>query len=170
MLKNLPHSLICLRRTLQVVSGTNLLLHLLALSEYMSVTTPIEDERTGNPRGSLKVQYGFERLSGSRGRLTCSGVTGFCDVLCSSSIVFWSYRRSFLHPTRMMGRPWQKCSTSDIHCMNDCISISFSSPAVWRISPSMFCVEGASYLLLHVIQRVGRVDGEADEDDVAVRV
>ena len=54
--------------------------------------------------------------------------------------------------------------------MNNCISVSFSSPAVWRISPSMFCVEGASYLLLHVIQRVGRVNGEADEDDVAVRV
>ena len=46
---------------------------------------------------------------------TCSGVTGFCDVLCSSSIVFWSYLKSFLQPTRMMGRPEQKCRTSEIH-------------------------------------------------------
>lgn len=46
---------------------------------------------------------------------TCSGVTGFCDVLCSSSIVLASYLKSFLHPTRMMGRPWQKCRTSEIH-------------------------------------------------------
>ena len=54
--------------------------------------------------------------------------------------------------------------------MNNCISVSFPSPAVWRIFPGMFSVEGASYLLLHVIQRVGRVNGEADEDDVAVGV
>jgi len=56
------------------------------------------------------------RLTGKGGKLTCSGVTGFCEVLCSSSIVFWSKRRSFLQPTRMMGRPWQKCRTSEIHC------------------------------------------------------
>ena len=29
---------------------------------------------------------------------------------------------------------------------------------------------GPSYLLLHVIQRVGRIDGEADEDDMAIGV
>lgn len=88
--------------------------------------------------------------------LTCSGVTGFCDVLCSSSIVFWSKRRSFLQPTRMMGRPWQKCSTSEIHCA----TVSDGS------------VPGARgpYLLLHVVERIGRVDGEANKDDVRVGV
>lgn len=60
------------------------------------------------------VSHG-EHVSGVWWQLTCSGVTGFCEVLCSSSIVFWSKRRSFLHPTRMMGRPWQKCRTSEIH-------------------------------------------------------
>jgi hypothetical protein len=37
-----------------------------------------------------------------------ASVTGFCDVLASSWMVFWSCRKSFLHPTRMIGRPWQK--------------------------------------------------------------
>jgi hypothetical protein len=39
---------------------------------------------------------------------TSASVTGFCDVLASSWMVFWSCRKSFLHPTRMIGRPWQK--------------------------------------------------------------
>jgi hypothetical protein len=89
--------------------------------------------------------------------LTCSGVTGFCEVLCSSSIVFWSKRRSFLHPTRMMGRPWQKCRTSEIH---GCLLVG----AVWTR------VRHVSYLLLDVVKRIGRVDGEADEDNVRVGV
>jgi len=41
--------------------------------------------------------------------------TGFCDVFASSWITFWSWRKSCLHPTRMMGSPQQKCWTSDIH-------------------------------------------------------
>ena len=48
-------------------------------------------------------------------RRTCSVDTGFCEVLCNSSMVFGSYRRSFLQPTRMMGSPWQKWRTSEIH-------------------------------------------------------
>lgn len=85
--------------------------------------------------------------------LTCSGVTGFWEVLCSSSIVFWSKRKSFLQPTRMMGRPWQKCRTSEIHCA--------------AVSEAVMLGESrGQYLLLHVVERVGRVDGEADEDDV----
>ena len=80
---------------------------------------------------------------GSRGRLTCSGVTGFCEVLCNSSIVFWSYRRSFLHPTRMIGRPWQKCSTSDIHCTKHRISLPFSSVAMRPRCSSIFFVDGS---------------------------
>ena len=91
-------------------------------------------------------------------RLTCSGVTGFWDVLCSSSIVFWSKRRSFLQPTRIMGRPWQKCSTSEIHC--------------YAVSQPIMCPRAVhlSYLLLDVVKRVGRVDGEADQDNVRVGV
>ncbi len=75
---------------------------------------------------------------------TCSGVTGFCDVLCSSSMVFWSYLKSFLHPTRMMGRPWQKCRTSEIH---------YNTP---KSAPSILvrAREHVPYLLLNVVQRV----------------
>lgn len=47
---------------------------------------------------------------------TSSNVTGFCMFLAISSIVFLSSRRSFFRPTRMIGSPWQKCSTSEIHC------------------------------------------------------
>jgi len=39
------------------------------------------------------------------GCVTSSGLTGRCWVLRSSSIVFGSYRKSFLHPTKMIGNP-----------------------------------------------------------------
>ena len=42
---------------------------------------------------------------GAGGLVTSSGLTGRCCVLRSSSIVLGSYRKSFLHPTKMMGRP-----------------------------------------------------------------
>ena len=45
----------------------------------------------------------------SRGVIfTSSGVTGFWLVLRSSSTILPSYRKSFLQPTRMIGKPWQK--------------------------------------------------------------
>jgi len=88
---------------------------------------------------------------------TCSGVTGFWEVLCSSSIVFWSKRKSFLQPTRMMGRPWQKCRTSEIHCA--------------IVSHQLYVHEARGpYLLLHVVKRIGRVDGEANQDNMRVGV
>jgi hypothetical protein len=89
--------------------------------------------------------------------LTCSGVTGFWEVLCSSSIVFWSNRKSFLQPTRMMGRPWQKCSTSEIHCA----AVSGPHVETWARVP---------YLLLDVVERIRRIDGEANQDNVRVGV
>lgn len=76
-----------------------------------------DDESDGGDGGPWPWSW----WAGAWWKLTCSGVTGFCDVLCSSSIVFWSKRKSFLHPTRMMGRPWQKCRTSEIHC--GCMSV-----------------------------------------------
>ena len=39
------------------------------------------------------------------GCVTSSELTGRCWVLRSSSIVFGSYRKSFLHPTKMIGNP-----------------------------------------------------------------
>jgi hypothetical protein len=56
----------------------------------------------------------------------------------------------------MMGRPGQKCMTSEIHCS-----------AVSRCVPHW---ADRTHLLLDVVERVGRVDGEADEDDVRVGV
>jgi len=47
--------------------------------------------------------------------LTCSGVTGCWLVLRSSSMVFWSKRRSFLQPTRILGTSGQKWCTSEHH-------------------------------------------------------
>ena len=68
---------------------------------------------------SLGREKGFEAGDEGDGEygvgITCSGVTGFCDVLWSSSRVLWSLRRSFLQPTRMIGRPGQKWRTSEIH-------------------------------------------------------
>jgi len=59
-----------------------------------------------------------------------------------------------LQPTRMMGRPEQKCSTSEIH---------------WDTSAGPGS-RSETDLLLQVVQGVGRVDGEADEDDVRIGV
>ena len=61
-----------------------------------------------------------------------------------------------MQPTRMMGRPWQKCRTSEIHCALSATSVRL--------------VIAWSYLLLDVVERVGRVDGEADEDNMRVGV
>jgi hypothetical protein len=56
-----------------------------------------------------------------------------------------------------MGRPWQKCRTSEIHCATLLVQPLHSQGHV-------------SYLLLYVVKRVGRVDGEANQDNVRVGV
>jgi hypothetical protein len=56
----------------------------------------------------------------------------------------------------MMGRPWQKCRTSEIHCA--------------RLVAALHVQRGVSYLLLDIVKRIGRVDGEADQDNVRVGV
>jgi hypothetical protein len=57
----------------------------------------------------------------------------------------------------MMGRPWQKCRTSEIH---------------WDGVSDAEIDAGARdrYLLLDVVKRIGRVDGEANQDNVRVGV
>jgi hypothetical protein len=57
----------------------------------------------------------------------------------------------------MMGRPWQKCRTSEIHC------VAVSDAAVHAGARDQ-------YLLLNVVKRIGRVDGEANQDNVRVGV
>jgi len=62
----------------------------------------------------------------------------------------------------MMGRPWQKCMTSLIHCWRE-----------ERVQSGTVYGDGSrstTYLLLYVVERVGAVDGEADQDDMAVGV
>jgi hypothetical protein len=56
----------------------------------------------------------------------------------------------------MMGRPWQKCRTSEIHCAT--------------VSNSSLPGARGPYLLLDVVERVGRIDSEANQDYVRVRV
>ena len=41
-------------------------------------------------------------------------------------MVLRSSRRSFLQPTRIMGRPWQKCRTSEIHYRMSAYSVHFT--------------------------------------------
>lgn len=91
VLEHFSDTLVRLCRALEVLLGTNLLAHILGLGGLVVIVI-----------STLRI-------------LTCSGVTGFWEVLCSSSMVFWSKRKSFLQPTRMMGRPWQKWRTSEIH-------------------------------------------------------
>ena len=74
MLEDLTDALVGLGRTLEVLVGTDLLADFLALF--------------------VEMRLGSAEYKGGQWR-TCSGVTGFCDVLWSSSMVFWSYLRSF---------------------------------------------------------------------------
>lgn len=64
----LPDALVCLCGALEVLLGTNLLTDILGL--WMLLVS-----------SSNSLSHII---------LTCSGVTGFWEVLCSSSIVFWS--------------------------------------------------------------------------------
>ena len=98
MLEHLSHTLVGLGGALEVLRGADLLADILGLESLL-----VRGVGSFNP---VTIR-------------TCSGVTGFCDVLCSSSIVFWSYLKSILQPTRMMGRPEQKCMTSENHCCGD---------------------------------------------------
>lgn len=57
----------------------------------------------------------------------------------------------------MMGRPWQKCRTSEIHCAA-------------LLAHPLHRQEHVPYLFLHIVKRVGRVDGEANQNNVRVGV
>jgi len=62
-----------------------------------------------------------------------------------------------LQATRIIGRPGQKCITSEIHCT---ITSAMRSPSRAR----------RTHLLLNVVQRVRGVNGETDQDDMGVGV
>lgn len=93
--EDFTNTLVGFGRAFEVFVGTDLLTHFLALERPTSVLVAV--------------------CLGESKKRTCSGVTGFWEVFASSSMVFGSCRRSHLHPTRMMGRPWQKWRTSEIH-------------------------------------------------------
>jgi hypothetical protein len=88
-LKDLADTLAGTSGTFQVLVGTNLLSDLLTL-EVVNIYSY---------RDPAKLVSDIH---------TWSKVTGLWEVLFNSSIVFWSSRRSTLHPTKMIGSPWQK--------------------------------------------------------------
>ena len=136
ILEHLPNSLASSSRALEVLLGANLLRHSHALRNFESVLCILP------------------RAPPSR---TSSGVTGLWFVFLSSSITLGSRRRSFLQATRIIGRPGQKCMTSEIHCT---IKSAKISPSEAR----------HTCLLLNVVQRVRGVNGEADQNDMGVGV
>ena len=69
---------------------------------------------TAMPCASRGQNHVLARVLLSR---TSSGVTGLWFVFLSSSITLGSRRRSFLQATSIIGRPGQKCITSEIHCI-----------------------------------------------------
>jgi len=60
----------------------------------------------------------------------------------------------------MMGRPEQKWRTSEIHYRGDDMLVIADCASK----------KAQTNLLLYVVERVGRVDSEADQDDVRVWV
>ena len=80
-------------------------------------------------------------------------------------MVLGSRRRSFLQPTRMIGRPAQKCMTSEIHYTNSQLRMNTFAKV------HATCWEARiTYLLLNVIQTIGAVNCETDEDNVRVGI
>jgi hypothetical protein len=103
--KDLSDTIIGSGRAFEVPEGTDLLADLLTLrGSQRNSDTKLNYQGGGDESSDLNLD-----------RRTCSGVTGFCEVLCNSSMVLLSKRKSFLQPTRMIGRPWQKWRTSEIH-------------------------------------------------------
>jgi hypothetical protein len=106
MLKDLSDTITSLGGALDVLDSSNALSYILTLKSRF-VSRWVENVgmacTINQPIDCNTVTEGQELIG-----LTCSGDTGFWLVLCSSSIVLASKRRSFLHPTRMMGRPEQK--------------------------------------------------------------
>jgi hypothetical protein len=105
-------------RAFNVPPGANLLRDGLCLPERKG-----RDKRRRISQASVRGDVGLGRTSWVE--------TGRCDVLRSSSIVRGSLRRSFLQPTRMMGRFEQKWRTSEIHCKTageDCAPVGVSGP------------------------------------------
>ena len=105
------------------------------------------------------------------------------DFLRCSSTATGSSRRSFFRPTRMMGTFGQRRVASAIHCYVSAAVHSFVCccflVGVLRlaqlVSPRVEQVgqEGRrweTHLVLHVIQRIRRVNGKAYQYDVRVRV
>lgn len=90
MLKDLTDTLVGLGGALEVPLGPDDLLDGVTLSKSNGWLVNLEEE------------------GGRGGEHASASVTGFWDVLASSWIVLWSCRRSFLHPTKMIGSPWQK--------------------------------------------------------------
>ncbi len=84
--KHLANTFIRLGRTFEVVLGPNLLLH------FFTLYTWIDQYEIGSREGRHDAEkdqgVAEQKRSPSFGWLTCSGVTGFWDVLCNSSIVF----------------------------------------------------------------------------------
>ena len=132
ILENFANTLARLSRALQIVLSTNLLGNSHALARIIS-------------QGWNKV---ITRTS--------SGVTGRWLVFLSSSITRGSRRRSFLQPTRMIGRPAQKCITSEIH-------YNFVSTGDMK-------EEWVINLLLNVIEGIRGVYRKADKDDMGIRI
>lgn len=121
-LKDFTNTLASSGRTFNILSRMNL------LSNSQSLGNGCQDTITLDQRLSL----------------TSSVVTGRCEVFLSSSITRGSRLRSFLHPTRMMGRPAQKCMTSLIHC---------DDGIIWVSQPFLLPKRNL-YLLLDIVQRI----------------
>ncbi len=130
VLENLVDALVGLGGALEVLVGTNLLADFLSLFHVLvggrkrvacvRGSWPYECRRIHvksrnvwraelRRRVTFGVAWATQNHTEAQGlRHTSAGLTGCWSDLDNSSETFWSPRRSFLQPTRMMGRPWQK--------------------------------------------------------------
>lgn len=97
-------------------------------------------------------------------KFTSSEPTGFWEFLLSSSIVAGSFLKSFLQPTKRIGKPWQKWRTSEIHYKKE-KHVLVQGQQEKKLRGKMI-----QNLFLNVLQRVGRINSKTNQNNMRIRV
>ena len=123
-----------------------------AASKTSSTPSPVKDEHSRYFRAPIVAPVSPPSL----------GVTNRCDFFLISSIASGSSRRSFFSPTKIMGTPGHRSFDSSTH-----YTIVSSIRFVPCLNPSSKC---KTNLVFHVLQAIGGVDGEPNQDDMGLGI
>lgn len=160
MLENLSDALVGLGRALEILVGANLLADLLTLRVDMPVSRLVFIWLESAVSGQTRVQHTY--LLGADGLLAClaellNGLVVVTQILLAAD----QDDGKSLAEMEDLRNPLQKASTS----------VHDSQVALALVRDNLGWGRGEGpYLLLNVVQGVGRVDSKADQDNVGVGV